>query len=308
VTAGTFVGNFSGSITNSINTTYAAISNNITSTNTFYPTFVSGTSGNLSLTTANAAKLSFIPSTGTLTVTNLSATTATFSGNVTSSGFIVSNVTGTNILLANGTTAAASSLMSGSYLSTSGGTVTGNVSITGTTTVNALNITGALTAGGSTGGSNQILFSNGTGVYWAPVAGVTATTITSTTSTQFGSLTTTIISNGNASLTATINPNFLYNIISLSSLLGNGSTFTLNLPSPSYYQGITLIFKFYDATVGGNNNGKMNLIINPGSGLLDNSSSTQTVNNNGSTGFTGHSIINLQANATSWWITSISNY
>lgn len=48
---------------------------------TFFPFFGSTTSGQVTaVKVANAAKLSFVPSTGTLTCTAISATTATFSG------------------------------------------------------------------------------------------------------------------------------------------------------------------------------------------------------------------------------------
>jgi hypothetical protein len=57
-----------GSATNATNT---AITDNTSSSATWYPTIVSATTGNLPQTTSST-KLSFVPSTGTLTATNFS--------------------------------------------------------------------------------------------------------------------------------------------------------------------------------------------------------------------------------------------
>lgn len=48
---------------------------------------------------------------------------------------------------------------------------TGNVSINGTATVTTLVLQGAVTANGSNGAANQVLTTNGTGVYWANAGG-----------------------------------------------------------------------------------------------------------------------------------------
>jgi hypothetical protein len=61
------------------NATNTAITNDISGTDPVYPTFVTGTTGNLSQQTAGS-KLSFIPSTGTLSATNISATNGNFTG------------------------------------------------------------------------------------------------------------------------------------------------------------------------------------------------------------------------------------
>jgi hypothetical protein len=86
-----------GSATNATNT---AITDNTSSSATWYPTIVSATTGNLPQTTSST-KFSFVPNTGTLTVTNLTPTnplgTAYGGTNVSSSGSLGS------ILVSNGT-------------------------------------------------------------------------------------------------------------------------------------------------------------------------------------------------------------
>ena len=78
VTSTTFVGALTGNAstatsattaTTATNATNTAITDNTSSTATWYPTIVSSTSGNLPQTTSST-KLSFVPSTGTLTATN----------------------------------------------------------------------------------------------------------------------------------------------------------------------------------------------------------------------------------------------
>ena len=70
LTAGTFSGSLSGTATNATNTT---ITNNTSTNASYYPTFVSGTSGDLGQT-VSSTKLTFNPSTGTLTCTDLNST------------------------------------------------------------------------------------------------------------------------------------------------------------------------------------------------------------------------------------------
>jgi hypothetical protein len=102
VTATTFIGNLTGlaslatsattalnatNATSALNTTNVGITNNTTTNATYYPTFVSATSGNLPLQVDSAA-LTFNPSTNTLTVANLTglaslATSATTALNAT---------------------------------------------------------------------------------------------------------------------------------------------------------------------------------------------------------------------------------
>jgi hypothetical protein len=77
VTSTTFVGALTGnastatSATTATNATNTAITDNTSSNSTWYPTIVSTTTGNLPQTTSST-KLSFVPSTGTLSATNFS--------------------------------------------------------------------------------------------------------------------------------------------------------------------------------------------------------------------------------------------
>ena len=77
VTSTTFVGALTGNAstattaTTATNATNTAITDNTISSSTWYPTIVSTTTGNLPQTTSST-KLTFVPSTGTLTATNFS--------------------------------------------------------------------------------------------------------------------------------------------------------------------------------------------------------------------------------------------
>jgi hypothetical protein len=79
VTSTSFVGDLTGnastatSATTATNATNTAITDNTTSVATWYPTVVSTTTGNLPQTTSST-KLSFVPSTGTLTATAIDNT------------------------------------------------------------------------------------------------------------------------------------------------------------------------------------------------------------------------------------------
>ncbi len=79
MSAVTFTGNLTGtaslatSATTALNSTNVGVTNNTTTNATYYPTFVSATSGNLPLQ-VDSATLTFNPSTNTLTVPNLSGT------------------------------------------------------------------------------------------------------------------------------------------------------------------------------------------------------------------------------------------
>ena len=81
VTSTAFVGALTGNAstattaTTATNATNIGITDNTSSSATWYPTIVSNTTGNLPATTSST-KLSFVPSTGTLAVTNLNLTNA----------------------------------------------------------------------------------------------------------------------------------------------------------------------------------------------------------------------------------------
>jgi hypothetical protein len=77
-----------GSATNATNT---AITDNTSSSATWYPTIVSATTGNLPQTTSST-KLSFVPSTGVLTATQISASQIT-----SSAGNLIFSTSGTGI-------------------------------------------------------------------------------------------------------------------------------------------------------------------------------------------------------------------
>ena len=125
-----------GSATNATNT---AITDNTSSSATWYPTIVSATTGNLPQTTSST-KLSFVPSTGTLTATSHAGAWA---GSTIGTGY---GGTGLTSFTANGVVYASSSsvLATGSNLLFDGtnllvGTATsaGRVTIKGTTTDNS---------------------------------------------------------------------------------------------------------------------------------------------------------------------------
>jgi len=101
--ASTITANISGSAgtattaTTATNATNTAITDNTSSSATWYPTIVSTTTGNLPQTTSST-KLSFVPSTGTLTATAFSGSGSSLTGIVTSltagSGITLSGSTG----------------------------------------------------------------------------------------------------------------------------------------------------------------------------------------------------------------------
>jgi hypothetical protein len=112
--APTWVAQSTLSVGTATNATNTAITDNTSSSATWYPTIVSATTGNLPQTTSST-KLSFVPSTGTLTATNYAGTwvgsvigatyggtgvnngsnTLTLSGNVTHSGVFTQTFTAT---------------------------------------------------------------------------------------------------------------------------------------------------------------------------------------------------------------------
>lgn len=90
-----------GSATNATNT---AITDNTSSSATWYPTIVSATTGNLPQTTSST-KLSFVPSTGTLTATNYAGTWAGNTIGVGYGGTGATSFTAGQILFGNGSSA-----------------------------------------------------------------------------------------------------------------------------------------------------------------------------------------------------------
>lgn len=79
LTAGTFSGSLSGTATSATNATNTNVTNNISTNATYYPTFVSGTSGNLGQT-VSSTKLTFNPSNGNLAAGSLSGSGASITG------------------------------------------------------------------------------------------------------------------------------------------------------------------------------------------------------------------------------------
>jgi hypothetical protein len=74
------IGGNAATATTATNATNTGITSDITTAATFYPTFVSGISGNLPQKVASTDKLSFIPSTGILTATGFSGSGAELTG------------------------------------------------------------------------------------------------------------------------------------------------------------------------------------------------------------------------------------
>ena len=207
VTATNFYGNAatatsSTNATNASNTTIAV--SNVGSA--VYPTFVSATSGNQAHNVNTS--LSFIPSTGTLSATNLSATTGTLTGNMTASGFSVPGGLSSQVLLANGTYSAASNLLSATYVPFSGANA--GVNLNGQSLVNVNNLTGvsATFTGGITSASfNGALIGNVTG---------TATTA----SNLIGNLTGSIPYQSGANTTTMLAPTSAGQVLTLSGTSG----------------------------------------------------------------------------------------
>jgi len=98
VTSTTFVGALTGnastatSATTATNATNVAVTDNTSSTATWYPTLVSTTTGNLPITTSST-KISFVPSTGALTSISYVSLGA-FSGTAPADGMVMDYVTG----------------------------------------------------------------------------------------------------------------------------------------------------------------------------------------------------------------------
>jgi hypothetical protein len=159
-----------GSATTSVNTTNTvnvAVTDNTSSSATWYPTIVSTTTGNLPITTSST-KMSFVPSTGVLTVTGLSATsfstTSISAGSITDTGITSGRIpyTTTGGLF----TSTANLLYSGTDLTVYGITVgLGGGAIATNTALGAGALAATNTGGGNTGVGTNALNANvgGTG-------------------------------------------------------------------------------------------------------------------------------------------------
>ena len=126
--APTWVAQSTLSVGTATNATNTAITDNTSSSATWYPTIVSATTGNLSQTTSST-KLSFVPSTGVLTATQISASQIT-----SSTGNVIFSTSGTGI---QGTTTNdnANSGVVGQYIDSSALNVTVGTSATTVTSI-----------------------------------------------------------------------------------------------------------------------------------------------------------------------------
>jgi hypothetical protein len=235
VTSTTFVGALTGNAdsattattaTTATNATNTAITDNTSSSSTWYPTIVSATTGNLPQTTSST-KLSFVPSTGTLSATVFSGSGAsltsipnaalvnsaiTINGTSTSLGGSISvgtvtSVTGTSPVVSSGgntpaiSMPAATTSVSGYLTSTDWNTFNGKgsgtvTSVSGTGTVSGISLSGTVTSSGNlTLGGTLDLSSPPTIGNTAPNTGkfstleATGTTTLGTTSTTYVTVT-----------------------------------------------------------------------------------------------------------------------
>ena len=170
VTSTTFVGALTGNAstaTLSTNATNTAITDNTSSSATWYPTIVSNSTGNLPITTSSA-KLSFVPSTGTLTATTFSGAATNLSGGL--AGYLpYQTAVNTTTFLAPGTNGYVLTLASGvpTWAASSGGVTTFSAGTTGFTPSSATS--GAITLAGTLAIAN-----GGTNATATPTAGAVA--------------------------------------------------------------------------------------------------------------------------------------
>ena len=125
-----------GSATNATNT---AITDNTSSSATWYPTIVSATTGNLPQTTSST-KLSFVPSTGTLTATSHAGAWAGSTIGTTYGGTGLTSFTANGVVYASSSSVLATGsnlLFDGTNLLVGTATSAGRVTIKGTTTDNS---------------------------------------------------------------------------------------------------------------------------------------------------------------------------
>jgi hypothetical protein len=148
-------------VLNSTNADNSAITNDITTAATMYPTWVTGTSGDLPLK-SSSTKLSFVPSTGILSATGFTGSGAGLTG------ITVSSLTGTLITLgstaiaANSTTtvlAGLSSITSTTFVGALSGNATTASSAAVLTTARTIAISGGVTGTATSfnGGANIVI-------------------------------------------------------------------------------------------------------------------------------------------------------
>jgi len=155
------------------------ITDNTSSSSTYYPAITTATSGTITGATTSSTKLSFVPSTGILSATGFSGSGSSLTGIVTSNaagtGISVSGSTGAVTITNSGVT----SIVAGSGISVSGatGAVTVSASAAGIGTVNFLVYTSSTTytptsgmkyvivegVGGGGGGGGTAGFGGGAG-------------------------------------------------------------------------------------------------------------------------------------------------
>ena len=167
VTSTAFVGALTGNAdtaTLATNATNTAITDNTSSSATWYPTLVSNSTGNLPITTSSS-KLSFVPSTGTLTATTFSGAATNLSGGL--AGYLpYQTAVNTTTFLAPGTNGYVLTLASGvpTWAASSGGVTTFSAGTTGFTPSSATS--GAITLAGTLAIAN-----GGTNATATPTAG-----------------------------------------------------------------------------------------------------------------------------------------
>ena len=138
--------------TTATNATNVAVTDNTSSSATWYPTIVSTTTGNLPITTSST-KLSFVPSTGVLsangvaltgnlgTVTSVAASVPAFlsvtGSPITTSGTLAISYSGTALPIANGGTGSTTATGSGSVVLATSPTITGLTFTSASTTAPA---------------------------------------------------------------------------------------------------------------------------------------------------------------------------
>ena len=119
--APTWVAQSTLSVGTATNATNTAITDNTSSSATWYPTIVSATTGNLPQTTSST-KLSFVPSTGTLTATSHAGAWAGSTIGTTYGGTgITTTPTNGQLLIGNGTNYTAATLTAGAGISVTNG-------------------------------------------------------------------------------------------------------------------------------------------------------------------------------------------
>ena len=138
-TAPQYVAQSTLSVGTATNATNTAITDNTSSSATWYPTIVSATTGNLPQTTSST-KLSFVPSTGTLTATSHAGAWAGSTIGTTYGGTGLTSFTANGVVYASSSSVLATGsnlLFDGTNLLVGTATSAGRVTIKGTTTDNS---------------------------------------------------------------------------------------------------------------------------------------------------------------------------